>query len=265
MKKIIFLIICFLPLLSFSQQSRIVSIAGPSTGSSSSITSADILWGTNATQAGAMTNILGNTSINQDFLGAANANWQLSFDGSGFLAGGNITFNTAGLLTGVNANFSGVITGNGSGVTNTWVRTILSGGYSPVALASGNNLGYLYGVHSTVTAVFDQRINLGGISGGYLSNFVIMRTNSPAAGTNIAYKIMHNTSAAGASAITALTNTSLIVTQFGNFSAFATNTSTEVFNVPDSKYNYFTVNVIANTALAAHPYAWTVEWWHQSP
>lgn len=142
-----------------------------------------------------------------------------------------------------------------------WMVETITGGCSPTALGSGSaNWGVLNGYLATAT-VADQRIQVIG-NGGFLTNFCFMRTNAPGAGTNIVVTLQTNSSAYGASAISTLVSSPMTVTMFGNFANHITNTTTTSISLTNgNRTNYITVNLNPNTALAAHPYTWSVQYW----
>lgn len=200
---------------------------------------------------------------NLDTFGGAQFGNGVSISGG---SGGTLSW--TGIASGDGSGISNVtasaFTGDGSNVTNVWVKEVIVGSTLDTStLASGNNWGFPSAGASASTAA-NGRIQLAPY-GGYLSNFVAMRTNAVAAGTNIAFIIQTNTLATGASAISAMVDSSLVVTQSGAFNSCVTNTTTQSIVLPNSRFNYWTIRVVPNTALAAHLYTWSVEWWHQSP
>ncbi len=146
-----------------------------------------------------------------------------------------------------------------------WVREVIIGGVSDGAtIASGVNFGYPSSV-GIPTASGHQRVQLN-MSGGYLSNLVVMRTNVFAATTNIIFTIMTNTMGAADSAIKALVDSPLTITLNGSATtACTTNTTTQFVLLATTNKNYWTMKMTSSAALAAHPMTWSIEWWHQTP
>jgi hypothetical protein len=162
----------------------------------------------------------------------------------------------------------GAITGNGAGVTNAWVKTLIKGSYS-ANVGATINTGDRFVQPDALTS--STTVGIAGYSmlpiGGYLTNFQVWSGNVWPSTTNIVFTIQTNKgiSTAVSTPITCTLNPG------ANSSNTYTNSATTALTLPATQdpTGYTWTLKMTTTAsggnLLSQTLGWQVEWWHQSP
>ena len=148
---------------------------------------------------------------------------------------------------------AGVITGNGSGVTNVWIRQTISGGYANQAGSSANKFLPLNGMMNTAGGsanLFSSLLP----SGGYLSNLVVYVSAVFPTTTNIVFNVQTNTPPSNP------VDSLLTCTLLGGYAY--TNDSVHSV-ILTTNVTYSQMRFICSAVLPTQGLGWSVEWWHQ--
>ncbi len=153
--------------------------------------------------------------------------------------------------------------GNGAGITNVWVKTIIPIGYFNTAV-SGPATRYTHvGVDNTpLTTVGYSNYSVVMPLGGYASNMNIYSSVTWIAGTNMVLSLQTN------SGIAATVNTPLTLTLNPAGGSTYTNSGTTSYVLPTTRSasgDVWVMSWVFNTNAPTESVGGYFEWWHQSP
>lgn len=160
----------------------------------------------------------------------------------------------------------GVITGNGSGVTNAWVKEVIVGSLMNSAISTGSRFTAMNSVAAVTFGTVGTVTTLLPI-GGYLTNFQVYSTVAWPSTTNIVFTVQTNR------ALTTPVSTPITCTlRPGDFSSNVyTNSGTTSLVLPSTQdptgftwaLNWSITSSGGN--LASQSIHYSIERWHQSP